>query len=1697
MTGATLDRLIVEQVRRTPGAVAVRQWDRVLTYRELLDAALPLAGRLRAAGAGPEVCVGICTRRTPSMIVAVLGVLLSGAAYVPLDTDHPRQRLAAILDDAQAGLVVADEAGTEALAGTGRTLVPPDGHPPGRAEAPGQWSARPGNAAYVMYTSGSTGHPKGVVVAHSNVIAYLSYALGLFGIDERCHSIGFASLGFDACIADIYAPLICGGSVQLIPEEDRIDPVRLQRFLEHHEVTFGYIPPSLMPLLDPDRLTSLTDIVSSGEPARPEQVDRWSRPPQMRFHNWYGPTETTVNVTGASFEGVWEQQLPIGRPLPGVRAYVLDERMRPCPPGEPGELCIGGPQVTRGYLRMPGRTAEVFIADGVSGEPGARLYRTGDRVAWRPDGMLAYLGRIDRQVKIHGQRVEIGEIETVLGGHPRVRQAVVDIASTAAGVKQLIAYLAPADAPGHGEIREYCLQKLPVYMVPARVVRVDALPRNVAGKVDMRKLREIAASQRAQTAAGAGGTGGTGDTGGTGVAAGQEPGLLETVSRAWAEVLETPAPRPDDDFFASGGHSILAMRLIATLLARTGREVTVEDVFLGQTVAGLAERLAAAPAAAAAVPAGPASSPPELSPAQRRIWFVEQITPGTAAHNIALAERLRGSIDVAALRRALRETAERQEVLRWRIRQRDGIPAVAVEPPGEVALTLDDLTGVPEARREEAARALLDAEARAPFDLATGPLWRVRLVRLGEADHVLAITVHHVVFDGTSISVLYRDLARAYAGHAAEPLAATFADYVRWLRERTSATSSDELAWWAGHLDGVPPVLDLPRDHPRPPIQTFHGASRTARVDAATTERLRELAAAAGATLYTALLAAFGHLAGRLTGAGDLVIGTPLADRKELAFEQVVGVLLHIVPLRLRVGEQETFAGLLEHCRDETAAAFAHADMPFERIVESLGGRRDLSRNPLIQVLFNMYNFAQDKLRLDGLTAEPVQAAVTGSLFDLTMYVSEDPGGLALQAVYNPDLFGAERIDALLASYAHLLGECATQPARPLREISLRPPGSGLPGWDTALPGWDGAGIVERVREAAARQPGEVAVTGPGGPLRYQDVAAILGHVRAAVRDAGAAPGDAVAVLAARDCRLPAALLGVLASGARWMIADPALPDQVLARQAAAVRPRAVVCLEPGSAIPAALAGLPVLAATPADGGAGLPDVPAAEQGYLLLTSGTTGEPKVVHTPERPLAHFAAWYPAAFGLAPSDRFALLGGLGHDPALRDAFIPLVLGARLCVPPEDLLRDPARLFAWLRDEQVTVAHLTPQLARLLALAPAAGSGSAAGNGPAAGNGSAAGNGAAAGERLALRLAALGGDQGSAGDVATLRAMAPGVRVVNFYGTTETPQAQSVYEPPAGPLPDAAGPLPAGRGIDGAMLLVLGPAGQPAAVGELGEVTIRSRHLAAGYLDPELTRRQFGTAPGGDPGDRFFRTGDLGRYRPDGVVVLAGRADGQVKIRGYRVETGEVEAALAGLPDVRQAHVVADGSGQQRRLIACAVPARSTVRPADLLAGLRRLLPEYAVPAEITLLPKLPLTRSGKVDTAAVIRAARRDAGPAARQNGRGALSGPTEHTIAGAWREVLGLPSIGPADNFFDIGGHSLAMATAAARLTERMGRQVTVLDLFRHPTVRELAAHLDGQTADPVFERADYRAAQRRRRARQIPVPAAAKERENQ
>jgi amino acid adenylation domain-containing protein len=1770
---ARLARMVPElfaaQAARTPDAPAVQQWETRLGYAELLDGAARLAARLRRRGVRPEVRVGICVRRTPELVVAVLGVLLAGGAYVPLDPAHPVRRLRAILDDSAAIVTVADEPGQQLL-GDGTPTVPVSHVGPAEGVPT---AVRPGHAAYVMYTSGSTGQPKGVVVSHGSLAAFVTATGERFGLDASCRSIGFASVGFDVSVLDILVPLCRGGSVQLIGDGDRTDPGRLQRFLEEHQVTWGVLPPAVLPLLDPDRLPGLADALTAGEPPDPGQVARWSA--RRRFHNWYGPTETTVCVTGTELAGAGDGPLPIGRPLDGCTAYVLDDRLEPCPPGVPGELCIGGPQLARGYLGLPAQTAEWFIADPFGDQPGGRLYRTGDRAMWRDDWNLVFLGRLDQQVKIHGQRVEMGEVEVVLRGHPGVRQAVVAAEPGPAGQLRLVAYLVPAATslsgmgPAAGlqaaaaaaerrglrdsRFRKYCAARLPGYMVPSKIVSVGSLPLSVAGKVDLAALRAAAAppsgeppagpaavpSNGAATAVASGVPGqadpadlraaaappsgepsegatpgdaapGGGDGGGRRTPA--RPGsVTAAVASLWTSLL---GPGAGDDFFAAGGDSLLAMRLVSGLAAM-GRQISVEDVFAGRTIGGIAARAAVAP------PAGPkaavTAAAPELSPGQRRLWFVEQLAPGTPVHNIALAQRLRGPLDVPALAAALRSVAARQEVLRWRIRDVGGVPEVAVTAPGGPELTVDDQENPDLAKRVTHAQALLDAEADRRFDLAAGPPWRARLIRFGAQDHVLAITVHHIVFDGWSQDVLYGDLAAAYRaaaddGNLDAPVQATFADYVARQRARLAERAGPDAAWWAEHLAGAQQVVDLPRDRPRPPVQTFRGASREIQLTGPPAARVRELADDLGATPFAVLLAGFGQLLRRLTGHHDLVIGTPFADRGDAAFHDVAGFFLHILPLRLRVRDGASFAEHVQRCRDEIAAALAHADTPLDRIVSSAGTARDLTRNPLIQVLFNAYDFSAARLDLPGITAEPMRPGLPGSLFDLTLYVGSRPDQIDLRAVYNPDLYDAARIDALLTSLATLLEELTARPDVPAGQASLRPPVSGLPDWDAPLPGRAGHGLMERARAAMLAHPDAVAVSGPQGSLRYRDVVALSDAATAAVHAVGVIPGDHIAVLAARDIRLPTVLLGILASGARWAILDPATPAALLTRQLASLHPRAVVSFGDTSAETAppgaSLIQVPALAEVPAVppgqtqsvglGSLGTKPVRAdpmkagpaetdlvgsdpgrtdpvragpvgddplaarqlgtepvladpgragpAGRGYLMLTSGTGGQVNWVEATEVPMAHFLGWYARTFGVTAGDRFALLGGLGHDPVLRDMFCPLAAGARLCVPEQEWLRDPGRLTEWLRDEAVTVAHLTPQLGRLLTA-----------------------DGPGGGPLTALRLIALGGDQATAADIAALRRLAPAARIVNCYGTTETPQVHGWHEVPADQGP--AGRVPVGCGIDGSQLLVIGTGGRPAGVGELGEVVIRSRYLADGYADPELTRRRFGV----HAGIRTFRTGDLGRYLPSGAVVLAGRADDQVKIRGFRVELGEVEAALLGCPGVREAHVTASGADRERALRAFVVPAGPGVLAGDIAARLRATLPFYAVPGEVTLVPAMPLTANGKVDRAALERAERQRDRVAAR-----APASPTERAVAGVWRAVLGLPRIGVTDNFFEIGGHSLAMAEVAAKLAGQLGRAVPIVDLYRYPSIQELAARLDEQGQDRVFERAAHRVARRRR-----------------
>ncbi|MFI9558769.1 amino acid adenylation domain-containing protein [Nonomuraea endophytica] len=1019
----SLADLILSRAARRPGAVAVRQWADVLTYGELAVRAERLAVRLRAHGVGPETLVGVCLRRRPSMIVAILGVLRAGGAYVPLDPDGPPVRREEILADAGITTVIVDDDTAAGFSGVRRVRA--DDGDDGPCPPPG---AGPGNAAYVLYTSGSTGRPKGVVVEQHSVAAFADGFARHTGAGPDTRALGFAALTFDLSVLDIFVTLATGGALQLAGDADRADPARLQRFVAEHRIDWGWIPVVLLTLLEPAGLPEWRTVITGGEAPGPEQVERWTSTGK-RFLNCYGPTEATVWATSFEAHGRWERSLPIGAPLPGYTAAVYDETVGAVPDGGTGELLLGGTGVARGYLGRPGLTADRFVPDP-SGH-GTRLYRTGD-LARRDEEGLHFLGRSDRQVKIRGQRVEIGEVETVLRAHPSVEHAVVEAVDGPSGPR-LVAFCSPdSDA---SDLLAHCAERLPAAMVPAQLVRLPALPLTPSGKVNGLALRTLAENGRTP--------------GGAVAATPLERGLADL----WAQVLGYRDAAMEDDFFAMGGDSVAAMRLVAAVGSTLELAVAVEDVFAGRTLGGFAARAAAAGPRAERLPTG---NPPALSPAQRRLWFVDKLAPGATAYNLALAERLHGPLDVTALGDALATVIARHEVLRWRVPDTAGVPYVEVDPPprtsaeGAVRLVVEDVS-------EERLEAVLAEESGHRFELAAGPLWRARLLRLKAQEHVLALTFHHAVFDGWSQRPFLEDLGRAYAGEELPSPPAQFADYVAWRDRQEREHGQDHLNWWKAHLDGAPVVLDLPRDRPRPPVQTYAGGRTSLTLGTNTSDALRTLAVELGTTPPTAMLAAFAEVVRRVTGRDDILVGTPSADRRHEAFHDLVGFFLEVVPLRLRAGADDSFADRVRAAAGEFLSALGHHAVALDRIVDAVAVPRDPGRAPLVQVLFNVYNFPEPRLPLPGVRSERAVPGVAGSPFDLTIYAVERDGAYAIDCVYNADLYTAERVERLLSAYGALLAAAAADPHAPINTHELP----------------DAAALTEGVRELPGKAPGD------------------------------------------------------------------------------------------------------------------------------------------------------------------------------------------------------------------------------------------------------------------------------------------------------------------------------------------------------------------------------------------------------------------------------------------------------------------------------------------------------------------------------------------------------------------------------------------------------------------------------------------------
>ncbi|MFI8192534.1 non-ribosomal peptide synthase/polyketide synthase [Streptomyces sp. NPDC085946] len=1599
--------LFAEQVRRTPDAVALRDGDRRLTYRELADWSDRLAARLLAGGLAPEDRVALLMDRSAELVAAQLAVLKAGGAYVPVDTRAPEDRRRTLLARADAGvrLTAGEVAAARQAAPAGEAAAPAGGPvlPP----------ADPDRLAYVMFTSGSTGEPKAVAVRHRDVAALATDSR--FGGGVCARVLLHSPVAFDAATFEVWAPLLGGGCVVVAPDGP-LDAALLRTLAREDGLTALWLTAGLFRLLAqdaPDCFAGLRQVWTGGDVVPAAAVRRvLAACPGLTVVDGYGPTETTTFATSHALTdpAAVPDTVPIGRPLDDLRVHVLDARLRPVPPGCAGELYVAGEGVARGYLGRPGETAARFLADP-SGPPGERMYRTGDLARRRPDGTVEFLGRADDQVKIRGFRVEPGEVEAALAAAPGVADVAVLAREDRPGGRRLVAYVVgPAgdDLPG---LLAFARRTLPDYLVPAAFVPLAALPLSGNGKVDRAALPAPAPE------------------------AGTDPGAARTAPRTeaerrtadvFAEVLGTEPPGVEDDFFRLGGDSILSIRLAARLSEAFGTELSPRAVFTHPTPAGLAALLARTPSGGTPgrpgiVPVARDTAAP-MSYAQQRLWFLEEFAPGGAEYVTALALRLRGALDTRALAAALRALVARHESLRTTFDSVDGHGVQIVHPPQDVPLPLHDLAALPEPDRTARLEALLADDRTRPFDLRRGPLLRTALVRLADDDHVLALTLHHIVTDGWSTAVLTGDLAHLYRAETGAgdgelpPLPVQYADYAHW--QRTAGAAGDQLAYWKERLAGVEP-LDLPTDRPRPAVRTRSGATARLSLPPHTARRLAQVGRDRGTTLFTTLVAAAQTYLARLSGGRDIAVGTVTSGRDRAETQRLIGFFVNTLVLRSRVEPERPFPAFLADVRATVLDAFAHQEVPFEQVVDEVQPVRDTSRTPLFQVMVVLQNTPAAGLDLPGLEVTDVETDLRHAAFDLTLEFAETPSG-ALDGLltYNTDLFDAATAERMAGQLATLLTAVAEDPDRPLGALPLASEetlrGVLEQGRGTARP-VPAATLPELFERQAARTPDAPALADGARQWTYAEVDRWANRLAHRLIGLGVGPERVVALALPRSAETVVAQLAVAKAGGAFLPVAPDYPEQrreFMLRDAGAH----LVLADPAEVRDAAGPGT---APTDADRTAALtPDHPA----YVIYTSGSTGTPKGVVVPHRGLAGFAAAAAERYAAGPGDRVLQFASPSFDASVLELCVSLLGGATLVTGEEGPLVGE-RLAEVLAGRRISHALIPP--AALATVDPGT-----------------------SGALPELRTLIVGAEACPADLV---ERWAPGRRMINSYGPTEA----TVVATWTGPLTPGAGVPPIGRPAGATRVHVLDHALRPVPPGVTGELYVAGPGLARGYLNrPGLTARRFVADPFGAPGERMYRTGDLARWDAAGQLVFAGRADDQVKLRGFRIEPGEIESALRRHPRVRDAVAVvrADGPG---RLVAYVVPAEGTQDgpdPADLREHLAGLLPPYMVPSAFVALERLPLTPNGKTD-----RRALPEPGPA--QTAAGPRTAPrtdTERRVARIWADVLGVDEVGAHDNFFHLGGDSILTMQVVSRL-RREGLHVATRDLFTHQTVAELAA----------------------------------------
>ncbi|WP_327381583.1 non-ribosomal peptide synthetase [Streptomyces sp. NBC_01207] len=1652
-----IHELVEAQASEQPDAPAVIFGDQELTYAQLNAKANQLAHYLRSLGVGRESLVAVCLDRGLDMIVSLLGVLKAGGAYVPLDPQYPAERLAFMLADTAAPVLLTQSSLRTQLpdhnAQTVFTDTDADTITAFPDTNPDHWTAS-NDLFYVIYTSGSTGTPKGVMVEHHSVVRQVHYNwLERLTPDDCVAQV--TSFSWDSCAIECWSALVAGARLAvLLPDEIR-NPFQLRRVVRERGVTALMLTASLFNhhvTACPDVFETVRYTKYCGEKVTRAEADsliHGAHAPQYLLHT-YGPTENWGDTTllRVSQDSPSAASMPIGGPAPNTHLFVVDGADGLVPVGVPGELLVGGTGLARGYLNRPDLTAEKFVTVRVAGTM-RQVYRTGDLARWLPSGVLEFLGRIDDQVKVRGMRIELGEIEAQLVAHEDVTSAVVTVREDSSGDKRLIAYVVPRKGvcPETSTLRRWCAHRLPDYMLPTGFLVLEKLPSTPNGKVDRRSLpapdhdrpdlavQYVAPRDHVET----------------------------TVAGIWSQILGVDRVGIHDNFFDLGGHSLLATRTVSLMRQELGREVTVRDLFTSPTVEQLAEVINGAVSATDSVelvPVPRAEGGLPLSFAQQRLWFLEQLGLDGLDLTVPAMLRVRGGLDVEALETAFSGLVTRHEVLRTRfVIGAQGEPVQVIDEPGPVRIPLIDLSGVHDrASRETQARETADTEAVRPFDLTTDALLRVSLIQISDEDHIMVLAMHHIVSDGWSIGILTRELGELYAAAVQNrdaklpELPLQYADYAIWQRQWLQGDILErQLGYWRNQLTGLEP-LELPTDHPRPAERTGNGTSLQFDISPETTAGLRTLAADTGTSLYMVLLAAFNILLGTYARRDDIAVGTPIAGRNRAEIEGLIGFFVNTLVIRSDLSTNPTFQDFLTQIKDTTLAAYDQQDLPFERLVEELHPERDLSRTPLFQVMFILQNAAEEAWQFADLDIDTHPNPSKVAQFDLTLSLQETSEGLKGLLLYSTDLFEAPTMQRLAGHFENLLTSVITDPTAALSDLDILSEAEKhqlVVEWnDTAADFPHDRCIHELVEAQASEQPDAPAVIFGDQELTYAQLNAKANQLAHHLRTLGVGPDTLVAVCLDRGPNLIVALLGILKAGGAYVPLDPQYPAERLAFMLADTA--APILLTQNSLrtqLPDHNAQT-VFTDTDADTITAFPDTNPDHQttpdhlAYVIYTSGSTGTPKGVMIQHSGVVNMAGALQTEYRLHRGSRILQFASLAFDGSAFEIYSILGIGGTVVVASRPQLMPGGELENTIRTYGINTITLPPSVLERADTAFL--------------------------EQLDVLIVG-----GEASNSESWLAWQRCPRLINGYGPSEATVCVVTYDGREA----VSSSVPIGRPVANTEVFVVGQADRLVPVGVPGELLVGGVSLGRGYLNrPELTAEKFVEVEIGGKVRRVYRTGDLVRWLPSGNLEFLGRIDTQVKMRGIRIELGEIEARLVAHQDVASATaVLREASAGDKRLVAYVVPRRGATLDTT---GMRRWcgasLPDYMVPAAFVYLDSLPLTPNGKVDRRA-LPAPETDRPELAAQYV--APRGEIETAVAGIWAEVLGVDQVGIHDNFFDLGGHSLLLTQVRGRLATRLDVPIPMVALFQHTSVRALALYLSERDTAPVDDTALARSRQ--------------------